>query len=63
MYLAQSKLSYKASVAKNFKELMTNFIKYSRTSIIRTPVCHFNAKDVQINEFFRISELSDKNTI
>ena len=28
MYLAQSKLSYKASVAKNFKELMTEFLKY-----------------------------------
>ena len=33
---------------------------YSRTSIIRTPVCHFNFKGVQINEFVRISELSDK---
>ena len=33
---------------------------YSRTSIIRTPVCHFNVKSVQINEFVRISELSDK---
>ena len=33
---------------------------YSRTSIIRTPVCHFNVKGVQINEFVRISELSDK---
>ena len=33
---------------------------YSRTSIIQTPVCHFNVKSVQINEFVRISELSDK---
>ena len=33
---------------------------YSRTSIIRTPVCHLNVKGVQINEFVRISELSDK---
>ena len=32
----------------------------SRTSIIRTPVCHFKVKGVQINEFVRISELSDK---
>ena len=30
---------------------------YSRTSIIRTPVCHFNVKGVQISEFVRISEL------
>ena len=34
--------------------------RYSRTSIIRTPVCHFNVKSVQISEFVRISELSDK---
>ena len=34
--------------------------KYSRTSIIRTPMCHFNVKSVQISEFVRISELSDK---
>ena len=33
---------------------------YSRTSIIRTPVCHFNVKSVQISEFVWISELSDK---
>ena len=33
---------------------------YSRTSIIRTPVCHFNVNSVQISEFVRISELSDK---
>ena len=33
---------------------------YSRTSIIQTPVCHFNVKGVQINEFVQISELSDK---
>ena len=33
---------------------------YSRTSIIRTPVCHFNVKVVQINKFVWISELSDK---
>ena len=33
---------------------------YSRTSIIRTPVCHFNVKSVQINEFVQMSELSDK---
>ena len=33
---------------------------YSRTSIIRTPVCHLNVKGVQINEFVQISELSDK---
>ena len=33
---------------------------YSRTLIIQTPVCHFNVKSVQINEFVRISELSDK---
>ena len=35
----------------------------SRTSVIQTPVCHFNVKGVQISEFVRISELSDKNTI
>ena len=34
--------------------------KYSRNSIIRTPMCDFNVKGVQITEFFRISELSDK---
>ena len=33
---------------------------YSRTSIKRTPVCHFNAKDVQTNKFVWIGELSDK---
>ena len=36
---------------------------YSRTSIIRTPVCHFNVKGVQINGFVWISELSDNYTI
>ena len=36
---------------------------YSRTSIIRTPVCHFNVKGIGISEFVRISELSDKYTI
>ena len=39
---------------------MQGMYKYSRTSIIRTPVCHFNVTGVQINEFVRISELSDK---
>ena len=34
--------------------------KYSRTSIIWTPVCHFNVKSVQISEFVRISETSGK---
>ena len=53
-----------------FKRIMMDIIgplprsrsgnKYSRTSIIRTPVCHFNVKSVQINEFVQISELSDK---
>ena len=33
---------------------------HSRTSIIRTPVCHFNVKSVQISEYVQISELSDK---
>ena len=33
---------------------------YSRTSIIRTPVCHLDVKGGQINEFVWISELSDK---
>ena len=33
---------------------------YSRTSVIQTPVCHFNVKGVQINEFAWISGLSDK---
>ena len=37
-----------------------NKTRYSRTSIIRTPVCHFNVEGVQINEFVQISELSDK---
>ena len=37
--------------------------KYSRTSIIRTPMCHFNVEGVQISEFVRISELSNKYTI
>ena len=32
----------------------------SRTSIIRTPMRHFNVKGVQISEFVWISELSDK---
>ena len=36
---------------------------YSRSLIIRTPVCHFNVKGVQINEIVRISELSNKNTL
>ena len=36
---------------------------YSRTSIIRIPLCHFNVKSVQISEFVRISELSNKYTI
>ena len=40
--------------------VLEKFPKYSRTSIIRTPVCHFNVKGVQINEFVQISELSDK---
>ena len=50
-------LSYKLQIAK------INISKYSRTSIIiQTPVavCHFNVKGVQISEFVRISELSDK---
>ena len=34
--------------------------RYSRTSIIRTPVCHFNVKGVQVNGFVQISEFSDK---
>ena len=38
-------------------------IKYSRTSIIRTPMCHLNLKGVQIREFVRVGELSDKHTI
>ena len=29
---------------------------YSRTSIIRTPVCQLNHKSVQISEFVRINE-------
>ena len=33
---------------------------YSRTSIIRTPLCHFHVKGVQISEFVQMSELSDK---
>ena len=33
---------------------------YSITSIIRTPVYHFNDKGVQLNEFVWICELSDK---
>ena len=33
---------------------------YSRTSIIRTPVCYYDVKGIQINEFVQISELSDK---
>ena len=46
-------------------EILTSYLYvyiyiYSRTPIIRTPVCHFNIKGVQINEFVRISELSDK---
>ena len=36
---------------------------YSRKSIIRTPMCHFNVKSVQISKFIRISELSNKYTI
>ena len=35
-------------------------IKYSRTSIIQTPMCHLNVRGVQISEFVRISELSDQ---
>ena len=38
----------------------THVYIYSRISIIWTPVCHVNVKGVQINEFVRISELSDK---
>ena len=36
---------------------------YNRTSIIQTPnksMCHLNVNGVQISEFVRISELSDK---
>ena len=40
--------------------VLNNSPRYSRTSIIPTPVCHFNVKGVQINEFGRISELSGK---
>ena len=32
--------------------------KYSKTSIIQAPLCHFNDKGVQRNEFVRISKLS-----
>ena len=37
-----------------------NILIYSKTSIIQTPVCHFYVKSVQVNEFVRMSELSDK---
>ena len=30
--------------------------RYSRTSIIQTPLCHVHYKSVQISEFVRISE-------
>ena len=33
-----------------------NYAEYSRTSIIRTPLCHLHCKSVQISEFVRISE-------
>ena len=36
------------------------YIIHSRSLIIPTPVCHFNVKSVQISEFVRTSELSDK---
>ena len=37
-----------------------HIIQYIRTSIIWTPVYHFNVKGVKINEFVSISGLSDK---
>ena len=50
-----------SSLILNYTALLSTLSYiYSRTSIIRTPVCHFNVKSVQINEFVRISELSDK---
>ena len=41
-------------VNTNISRDKTSHYIYSRTSIIRTPVCHFNVEGVQI------SELSDK---
>ena len=35
-------------------------LQYSRTLIIGTPVRHFYVKSAQINEFVRMSELSDQ---
>ena len=32
------------------------FLRYSGTSIIRTPMCQFNHKSVQITEFVQINE-------
>ena len=37
-----------------------HIVQYIRTSIIQTPVCHFNVQGVQINKFVSVSELSDK---
>ena len=57
-------------VAQNLQNSPPQFLpyvttQYSRTWIIRTPVCHSNVKGVHdvINKFVRISELSDKYTI
>ena len=36
--------------------MLTKLYRYSRTSIIRTPLCHLNHKSVQISEFVQISE-------
>ena len=40
---------------KTQTSMITN-VQCRRTSIIRTPVCQFNHKSVQISEFVRINE-------
>ena len=67
-------LQWRRSKPKSQYKLMLHLIRfsmkfkvlkyrYSRTSIIRTPMCHFNVKGVQISEFIQINELSNKYTV
>ena len=51
---------FKAGVGQILFKVLKVKYKYSRTSIIRTPVRHFNVKSVQISKLVRISEISDK---
>ena len=60
LYISYDGLANKLVIKPNHYKNSKYSVSYSRTSIIRTPVCHFNVKGVQINEFGQISELSNK---